>query len=355
MVLAAGANIFKSNNLVLEEVSIEQSLILPKDEAKTVQLILTPEGTAYSFQIFSLTTDEDNLEPFWIMHAWGKVLVNLDPEPLQADLATKHQYTEEISVKDYYQKLRQRGVDHGPSFQAIEQLFWHDGVALGQIRLPEAFVDAEVDYQLHPVLLDACCQILGAKDGDEHWMPVGLERLKVYRRPSTRLWIQAQCPLKGSNQHLTANLQLFDENGDVVAQVEGLSLKRASREALLHGFQSYLQGQVALALELSVSQIDVQQPLNNMGLDSLMAVELKNQIAVDLKTNLPMSLFIAGDNIVQIATLLLEQVTAENSSQDSDDLEKFLAELEQISEDEAEVLLSQENVNSSVQKNYLTL
>ena len=77
MVLAAGATVFKSNNLVLEEVSIQQSLILPEDGAKTVQLILTPEGIrGYSFQIFSLTTiDEENSEPSWTVHASGKVLV----------------------------------------------------------------------------------------------------------------------------------------------------------------------------------------------------------------------------------------------------------------------------------------
>ena len=78
--------------------------------------------------------------------------------------------------------------------------------------------------------------------------------------------------------------------------------------------QSYLGEQVARVLGLSASRLDVQQPLSNLGLDSLMAVELKNRIAVDLGVNVPMVKFLQGPSVEQAAAQILDQLTAEVST-----------------------------------------
>jgi acyl carrier protein len=82
----------------------------------------------------------------------------------------------------------------------------------------------------------------------------------------------------------------------------------AERAQLL---ESYVNEQVARVLGLSPSQLDIQQPLTNLGLDSLMAVELKNRISADLGVNVPMVKFLQGFSVAQAATLLLDQLTAE--------------------------------------------
>ncbi len=58
----------------------------------------------------------------------------------------------------------------------------------------------------------------------------------------------------------------------------------------------------------------MEQPLSNLGLDSLMAVELKNRIAVDLGVNVPMVKFLQGPSVAQAATQILDQLTAELSA-----------------------------------------
>ena len=65
---------------------------------------------------------------------------------------------------------------------------------------------------------------------------------------------------------------------------------------------------------LSASRLDVQQPLSNLGLDSLMAVELKNRIAVDFGVNVPMVTFLSGPSVEQAAAQLLHQLTSETSN-----------------------------------------
>ena len=247
MALAAGAAVLKSSHIVLEDLVIQQALILP-EEIQTVQLIMSKESTgstpleaaqsASTFQIYSLVTGDEESQS-WKLHCSGKIVVKEDLEPERVNLAClRGQFADELSVETHYQQFHERGIDYGLSFQAIEQLWGQEGEALGWIRMPALAIDSSV-YQLHPVLLDACFQVVFAAlpqaAKSETYLPVGLERLRVYRRPGQNLWSHVCLrPVNGSNQQiLIADLRLFDETGNLVIQVDGLSSKRASRKALL--------------------------------------------------------------------------------------------------------------------------
>ena len=126
-----------------------------------------------------------------------------------------------------------------------------------------------------------------------------------------------------------------------------LAAEPAERDQLL---RSYLTEQVARVLGLSASKLDVQQPLSNLGLDSLMAVELKNRIAVDLGVNLPLVKFLSGPSIEQAAKELLHLLTSETSLS-SASLASAIAhqqieqnnggiDLDQLSDEEVNSLLS---------------
>jgi phthiocerol/phenolphthiocerol synthesis type-I polyketide synthase D len=137
-----------------------------------------------------------------------------------------------------------------------------------------------------------------------------------------------------------------------------LAAEPAARHQLL---RSYLSEQVARVLGLSVSKLDVEQPLSNLGLDSLMAVELKNRIAVDLDVNVPMVKFLQGPSVAQAATQILDQLTAELSTssglspivaqrheefkkkeeyKNGDANGQLLAKLDQLSDEEVNSLLT---------------
>jgi amino acid adenylation domain-containing protein len=85
--------------------------------------------------------------------------------------------------------------------------------------------------------------------------------------------------------------------------------------------QSYLRAQIARVLGLSTANFDEQQPLNTLGLDSLMAVELKNRIAVDLGVKVSVVQFLEGLSIeqvaVQVVTLLSTSPPATETSTDT--------------------------------------
>ncbi|AFY78333.1 polyketide synthase family protein [Pleurocapsa sp. PCC 7327] len=238
MALAAGIAALKSTKLVLENVTIQQALILPEEECQTVQLILSQQDTGTSFEIYSLISEG---EESWKLHCSGKILVKEpDTQSEQIDLARlRGQFASELSVNTHYDTCRELAIDYGESFQAIARLWKKEGEALGWIRIPETLASEVSIYQFHPVLLDACFQVIFATLPEalksETYLPVGLERLFLYRHPRATVWSHVRLrPLNSANpETIIADLRLFDDTGNLVAQIDGLSSKRASREALL--------------------------------------------------------------------------------------------------------------------------
>lgn len=234
MALAAGKKILRGNSRVaLQEVFIEQPLVLGagSEEVNTLQLVLTPEAKdGYSFGIYSLEPQrEPNGKKTWLRHAFGKLRNPVSGLP-QFDLeAWQSQCTEKISAESFYQGRRSQHIDFGPSFQGVEQLWKGDRAALGRIRVPETVWQQIDDYTLHPAVLDAALHILGAILPEGTYLPMILEQLQVYGRPSRNLWSYATLETGKINESETINAEvsLFDDEGNLVALVSGLSLRRA--------------------------------------------------------------------------------------------------------------------------------
>jgi phthiocerol/phenolphthiocerol synthesis type-I polyketide synthase D len=128
-----------------------------------------------------------------------------------------------------------------------------------------------------------------------------------------------------------------------------LAVEPTERRQLL---QSYLSEQVARALGLSPTRLELQQPLSELGLDSLMAVELKNRIAVDLKVNVPVVKFLQGFSVDQAVTEVLEQLGTEAADptmplaptvvplEERQTAERLLADLDGLSDAQVSALLN---------------
>ncbi|MBI2838245.1 MAG: type I polyketide synthase [Acidobacteria bacterium] len=249
MALSAAAEVFPPGVSLLENVTFPQALILPKDEVRTVQLVLAPDG---SFQILSVTAGNEKEDSSWTLHATGRLRVDqrdansaggerVSLESIQA------RCLDEKSGPVFYEEMRRAGYHLGPAFQWIERIWHRDGEALCRMRSPRTPEETE-GYQLYPGLLDSCFQLIAIAsqtDGVAHlahseaiYVPIGVTHLKLFGRPNGTLYCHvvphsAEEPAKGE---VRSDVRLLDEAGNVVADV-GFRGKLVSREVFLRGLQ----------------------------------------------------------------------------------------------------------------------
>ena len=84
-----------------------------------------------------------------------------------------------------------------------------------------------------------------------------------------------------------------------------LALPAEERPAALQGF---IRGELATVLQLDPDELPIDRPLNTVGLDSLMALELKNKVEVGLSVNLPIVSLIQGPTIEELSVELLRRI-----------------------------------------------
>ena len=254
MAMACGRRAFAGHVCALTDFAILEPLVLPEEGELIAQLIAAPCGDGVlSFEIFSREDRMVGSEPVWTLHATGRlapsgVAVTANLTPLDE---VRKRCSEQISSAAYYEELRALSIAFGPCFRGIREIWRRDGEALGRVEAPE-LVSAEANrYHIHPALLDACFQLLGAailggedQARSDSYLMIGLERVVIARPPSAAaFW--THCVLRPSDNdsrdELVGDMQLVGDDGDVFGYVEGLRLKRAAREALLHSSRRRLE------------------------------------------------------------------------------------------------------------------
>jgi phthiocerol/phenolphthiocerol synthesis type-I polyketide synthase C len=246
LALAASAEALAPGPRAVADIEFQRAMMLPENGVRRVQVVLTPHETGdATFHVFSRSAGGPvslSSKEAWALHAIGRVRPDVGEAaaPLPVALAeVRSRCTEEMTGADYYRELRESGLEYGSRFQGIERLWRREGEALAQMRVP-AEIEGELErHQLHPAVLDACLQVLGAAVPAEAltegkaFLPVHMDRVRVYGRPGARYWSHARLsksPADGTDV-IEGDVRLLDESGRVLAEVNGFRLKRLDGEA----------------------------------------------------------------------------------------------------------------------------
>jgi acyl transferase domain-containing protein/aryl carrier-like protein len=356
MALAGASEISKledseSRCYEVTDLIIREPLFLSEDDSFLIQVILGESAEpSTGFRVCS-GQPSALAGALWRTHAEGRV--SLGKVPPQSDTETWKQEevwtrcSEEIDPSSFYHLLSQLGLDFGDRLHGLVRIRRGDGEALAEFRLPESLDHGREAYRTLPALLDCCAQLLYAAlptdSRDYAYLPISLQRSTLFAVPSEKLWSHTVLrPLSASDpENFSGDIWFYDDQNRMVAEFVGLQLQRipqaaiqgrlprtrnesssskksgtdpevslqlksaspASRHVILI---AHLRSEVGSILGYDRSrEIELQQGLFDMGLDSLMAAELKERLQRSLGVPLPATLTFNYPTIEALVDYLL--------------------------------------------------
>jgi amino acid adenylation domain-containing protein len=125
---------------------------------------------------------------------------------------------------------------------------------------------------------------------------------KIQRRATKARFLEGTLEVVGSS---ILEINQTTEPETVLTRSDLLAVAPEQRQQLLN---SHLQKLVTRVLRVKPEQVDFQQPLSSLGLDSLKVFELKNRIEVDFEVAISVAELFDGADIAELTHQILEQV-----------------------------------------------
>ena len=230
------------NPLIFSEEDDSEGAIEP---GRRMQILLEGPGEGRRIRILSRGDSGDD----WTLHAEGRVSTDSggpraeerpDLEGIKTGLPAR-------DVAAIYRAKAGVGIDFGPSFRTLEAVWAGPGEALGEVALPADIDPAGLD--VHPLLLDGCFQVMAAAREPAGigegvtYLPFGWERLWLKEALPERVvcharmagdWRTSDTDAESEPPEvLTGDLRIYDPEGTLLGELDGYTVKRATREALL--------------------------------------------------------------------------------------------------------------------------
>jgi len=361
----------KQENVCLHDIAFEKPLLLP-EAGQLIQLIIHPhKESGYQFSVVSIAANllngSDQDGEFGIVHATGNIVesneqIDIKHKQLFNLKAFQQDAHQPITLADFYAEMQRRGMEQTTdSASQVVRDIWvqSDTTLLGRLELPEKIKSEAAHYQLHPALLHGALQtllvLLSGKHASDVLLPLGFKKLWFDQPVGHQLWTVAKnFSLKGSDAQV--GIQFLNEEGRLIGEINELKLRVVSslvpvcndvlpqaiaelvaentvsatwqhtvsetqtephflhqlRAAPIEQHHSLIveriTGELTKVLGLNSTHIDVKREFSTFGMDSLMALELRNRLNKTLGCAIAISVLLDYPTVERLAKFLLELV-----------------------------------------------
>ncbi|MER6721821.1 SDR family NAD(P)-dependent oxidoreductase [Streptomyces halstedii] len=242
----AAARAHLAGDAALEDVAFSRLTVVPeRSDATTLQLVLVP-GTAETgtLRLFTRAGADDE----WAEAArasFRPATPGTGAEPLDA---VRARCATSAPVADHYAALRAAGLEYGPAFQGIEELWRGRSEVVARLSERGALTTDRGAHPVHPAVLDSALQALGAaldaqdQPLDATYLPVATGGFTLFTDRAEPRWAHASvtAPRPGAEEITGASVVLYDDAGTPVGEITGITLKRLDRTGSADPFDEAL-------------------------------------------------------------------------------------------------------------------
>ncbi len=317
--VAQSLSLENSTRLCVSDLRLQRPLAWSLGQPMRVQVLVdTVASEDYTAKVLSRQSSG------WQLHATCRFISSpvvapkpspsLSPSRIQSAILD----SKTISPSEHYDRCAQVGLCYSGVFRCLTSLDVSPLGAEGAVSLP--LESDSLGYEIHPALLDGCFQGIAGlmSDQQELWLPVSIGRYEVLSssldssQPLRFNITESASPTSTTRQF---DLTITTVDQVPVARILQLVVQRVanpnpvSQAAVVtpaitaacdccgvteDPLLIRLRHRLSTIIECDESELDVDTPLENLGFDSMMAIEMLDALEKDFGVKIPTDQFWSG-------------------------------------------------------------
>ena len=165
-------------------------------------------------------------EQAWRLHAQARVRRLLcDPPPPVDVTSQQDSATEHWDADSFYALLEEAGLDYGPYFQVLHDVYLGPGQVLARYK---SGVDQQ-GYEAHPAILDGAIHAGVPLLEGRSFLPGAIDRVRLWRQPSSSGFVHVRQRSR-TRREACWDILVGDDDGAVAAELLGCRMRRAGAD-----------------------------------------------------------------------------------------------------------------------------
>jgi len=236
--LAAGRRFFGADRVSIESAMHHEAMAFADGKDHAVRISVHPLGSGRAhFKIASAAAGSDD----WRTHMTGTVSEGAGAVAPASSLdELRARCPHPVPVADLYDRLAALGLEYGPCFRGVREVYAGRNEVLTQVALPAGMAGG--GYILHPAFLDACLHAYPlvidqadarGDDGARHSiLPVSLQGYRCHQDGASRAFVHTRLRGVANDGTQLLDIGVYDAAGRPVATLEGLGVRRLRLDAV---------------------------------------------------------------------------------------------------------------------------
>ena len=132
---------------------VDQAMSFANGGDRTVRVSVTPlNPDKASFKLVSKDAEDPQV---WHTHMTGTLRKSeMTSRSAFSTKQIRERCQQTLSIADFYDRLNKLGLEYGPGFRGVQELYLGQNETLTKVKLPDGL--ANTQYLMHPAFLDAC-------------------------------------------------------------------------------------------------------------------------------------------------------------------------------------------------------